>query len=388
MVLSLGFLSLVYLASRHQIPIGRLAWFFWSASFVSLPILTIFAGFEYFLIYWPSVKNSPSISQSSKAFIGAPIKFIVITMLTLAMSGIFHVVIGLFLSIMVPVEPYQSFAIEGFNNNFGTDLILYHLQNFSILWPSFILLKVTLLFIEPGVRIKGHGFIRDGLVPLLAGFLCSLIFKNILSINAILLFSAFIFLPWTALFGKDRFDKVATGEPEFKIPVQIPVEHTYRPNVSPFWGILLLFVSVLIMGLCLNSALRISQANSNMFIGSALVVLIGALVSAGFIFAAMNMLFAYRKVMITSYEVEVFEKAYFIVIPKIKSWKSSLSDFSDVKGIKKIFGSNSDTNAYYFVVQLINGKDSKKNIELYRANHSDEYLNVADQWKKLLNLKN
>lgn len=387
LVLSLGFLALVYVAVNNQIPIARLSWFFWSSSFLFLPVLALLTMLEYFLSYWPAVKNNSGAFQSSKSFIGSPFKFALMTFLAFFMTGLFHVVIGLFLSIVLPVEPLQNFGIEGFNKNFGLDLILYHLQNFPVLLPIFLLLKSSLLLIEPGVRLRGHSIIRDGIIPLLAGFTCSLIFKNEISLIAIVLFSALIFLPWSALFGKDRFDKVATSEPEFQIPVQIPVEHTYRPNVSPFWGALLLFLSIFILGLCFTSAMKVWQSNPGSIVASALIVLIGVLVSAGFLFAGMNMLFAFRKVILTSQYAEVFEKAYFIFIPKIKNWKSSMADFKQVQGLKKVFPANSDTNAYYFVVQLINEKDAKKNIELYRAYHSDEYLNVAERWKKLLNLK-
>jgi hypothetical protein len=388
LALFVGFIASVYVASTYQIPIARMAWFFWSSSLLFLPIFALFTVAEYFLSYWPSIKNSSGALQSSKSFIGSPPKFIVMTFLAFLMSGIFHVVIGLFLSIILPVEPLQIFAIEGYNKNFGLELILYHLQNFPVLLPPFLLLKSSLLFIEPGVRLRGHSVIRDGIVPLLAGFVCSMNFKNELPLTAIILFSALIFLPWTVLFGKDRFDKVATREPEFQIPIQIPVEHTYRPNVSPFWGILLLCLSVFILGLCFASAAKVFQSNPGSLIGSALIGLIGILVASGFLFAGVNMLFAFRKVILTSHQAEVFEKAYLIFIPKIKNWKSSMADFTKVQAAKKVFAANSDTNAYYFVVQLMNEKDPKKNIELYRANHSDEYLNIAEQWRKLLNLQN
>ena len=138
LALFVGFIASVYVASTYQIPIARMAWFFWSASLLFLPIFALFTVAEYFLSYWPSIKNSSGALQSSKSFIGSPPKFIVMTFLAFLMSGIFYVVIGLFLSIILPVEPLQNFSIEGFNKNFGLELILYHLQNFPVLLPPFL----------------------------------------------------------------------------------------------------------------------------------------------------------------------------------------------------------------------------------------------------------
>ena len=101
----------------------------------------------------------------------------------------------------------------------------------------------------------------------------------------------------------------------------------------------------------------------------------------------MNMLFAYRKVFLSSNHIEVIEKGYLVVIPKVKSWICSLSDYSKVVASQRVFPASSDTNAYYFVVTLIHKSNSKRNIELYRAYHSDDYQQVAEKWKKVLNLE-
>lgn len=383
-VLFFGFLSLVYVIWKWQIPTARVAWFFWSSSLLFLPISAFFILAEYFLNYWPSVKNSPEFPQSSRSFFGSPFKFVSVTLLSHFISGIFHMVIGLFLSIVLPVEPFQLFNLEGYNNHFSLGLAWYHVQNFSILVPFFLLMKGSLIFLEQGLRLRGHASVRDGFVPLMAGFVSVLVFKNESSLASSIFFGAILFLPWTALFGKDRFDKVATRESEFQIPIKIPVEYTYRAHISWFWGILLLCISIMILGLCFFSSIKIIQAEQGSIIAALLVGIMGIFFSTGIVFVGMNLFFAFRKVLLTREQVEFFEKSYVVFIPKEKSWKSSMAEYIGVEGHKKMLRGGTDSNAYYFVVQLIHANDSKKNIELYRAYHSDEYLKIAEQWKKLL----
>lgn len=389
MVLAAGFIWTCYLMSQNQILISNAAWFFWSASFLFLPLLAFANLAEYFVSYWPSVKFqlNGTESQSSRSNVGHPAKFLIMTIMAVVFCALFHVFGGFFLSVMNPVEPLDLFSINGFNQNFSAQTILYHFEKLSLLLPSFIILKLSSAFVEQSVRIKGFGMLRDALVPLFAGAFSFYVLKNQSTIIQGIAFCIFLFAPWALIFGKDRFDKAATREPEFSIPIQLPVEHTYRPNVSAFWGILLLIVSIAILSISFFAASKIFQAGQLQVVMAVVVGMIGLIVSSGFAFGAVNMLFAYRKVKLTSSTVDVYEKAFLIVIPKIRQWSSLLSNYSNVVAEEKVIQAASDTNANYFVVSLLHISDAKKNIELYRAYHSDDYKKVAASWKKILNFK-
>jgi hypothetical protein len=380
LTLIIGFFLVVDLLQSHQVSLAQAAWFFWSANFLFLPLWFILASTEYLI----TGKKYHTKSSSSSA-LNSPIRFFVMSILTVLMGGLFHVVAGLFLSILQPVEPYTLFRVEGFNQNFDLNLILYHIKNFSFLIPGFLALKMTLLFVEPGLRLTGHSCLRDGIFPLIAAFVIGFVFRDLSPSESVVLFSGFLFLPWTLIFGKDRFAKIATSEPELQIPLQVPVQHTYRPQVSPFWGIVFLLSGLFIGVFIFHMTQKIVQAGQAPWIAVLLMGLIGWTVGSGFIFVGMNMLFSSRQVHLTISQVSVVEKAFLIVIPRIRKWSCQMSDYSSVDALAKS-GVSSNAKSV-FVIQLTHRLDKAKNVELYRAYHSDDYKIMADQWRQLLGFK-
>ena len=90
------------------------------------------------------------------------------TIVAVIIPGLFHVFVGLFLSITLPIEPFELFSVNGFSKNFDITFIFYPLKKFAFLIPTFVLLKSSLLFcLNPGLRLRGHSNIRDGLLPLI-----------------------------------------------------------------------------------------------------------------------------------------------------------------------------------------------------------------------------
>ena len=368
-VLLIGFFWVFYSLQNHSVSLSQTAWFFWSANFLFLPVwagLTIVEGF-----YKSKPKTFP--------------RLLVMTLLTAFMAGLFHVIVGLFSSILQPIEPFHFFHLDGYNKNFGLDLIFYHLNHFSFLWPGFLALKSTLLLIEPGLRRNGHSLFRDGILPLIVAFILTAIFKDRPQTELIVSLSAFLFLPWTIILGKDRYDKIATLEPELMVPCQLPIRHTYRPQVSPFWAVLVLFVAVFILGLVFQMAVKINQVGQTPLVFILMMVLIGVTVAFGFIFAGVNMLFSYRQIHLTRSDVSVFEKAFLIVIPRIKEWRCSISDYSKVEARTRAGVSNNSKSI--FIVELVHKNDKNKNIELYRAYYPDDYKKITEKWSELLELR-
>lgn len=375
--LILGFLLTVYNLNLNQLNLAQVAWFFWSASFLYLPVWFVLAAIEY-LISPQKYKNKDRPTSS----LSTSIRFFTLSLLTVIICCLFHLMAGLFLSILQPVEPFELFRIEGYNKNFDLNLISYHLKSYFYLGPGFVALKFSLFFIEPGQRLNGHACLRDGIFPLIGATLFSFVFKDLPQSLGLLLFSGFLFLPWTLIFGKDRYDKIATSEAELNIPCQVPIQHTYRPQVTTFWGVLVLFFGLLIGTFVIHMAIKINLAGQTPVFFIFLMGLIGFTVGSGFIFAGMNMLFSYRQVSLTRFQVTVVEKAFLIIIPIFKKWNCQLSEYLKIEAVAQS-GVSSNVQTV-FVVKLVHQLDHKKNLELYRAYHSEDYQNVAKKWRELL----
>lgn len=386
--LGLGFLWVTTLTWTLGLGLSQTAWFFWSASFLFLPLWAVFSVAEYFRYCFVGAKNQPTQEKdrSGHSHDSLP-RFLFFTSLMFLMSGLFHIVIGLFLALFLPVEPLSYFSFEGYNSHFNIELVYFHLAEYPALIPGFLLLKSTIILSPRGLRLKGHTCLRDGIFPFFAAVLAAAIFKSPdQSAFALVLFSSVVFLPWSNILGRDRFEKMTLKEPELQVPLRLPVTHLYKPKVSIFWGIAALTMALYLMSLSLFFADKIIARQNVPFVYPVLLALIGITVSLGFVFAGMNMLFAFRKVQLFEGHVSVHERAFLILIPKHRRWTSSLSEYTHVAALKQS-GTSSSGRVSHYSVQLKHFDDAKKNIELYRAFHSDDYKQVAQNWENLLQLK-
>lgn len=376
-ILALAFFTAGMGFHLAEVTLQQGAWFYWAASFVFLPVgLALNAG-EY--IY--TRKHRPlEISISDSSF-----KFIFLTVASFVGYGLFHFVTGLFLSILLPMEPVHDFMINGYNKNFRPELLTSALMLGLPLAPSFILLKLSLLAVPQAIRLRGHSLLRDGVLPLIAGAIALIVLKKIGTSESLFIFCVLLFLPWTIILGNDRYAKKDLRQPELAVPVQIPVSHVYRPQVSPFWGILLLILASLILMLSTFGAFHIYQLNPGYAFLALIPLLIGLLVASGFVFGGINLLFSFRKIELTTSLISIYEKAYWVVLPKTKSWSAHFSDYLEVESEEKIIPGGRGASASVYVVHLKHKSDKKKDVELYRAYHSQDYESVARAWKKLLN---
>ncbi len=398
-VLIIGVVYAFSVAISVGVSYREVAWFFWSCSLLCLPLLLVGYVSEYFLSVYPS-QELPAVKGVSKNFDQAPLNSPVLYLLFMSVitvvSGYMIAFLGVFLAIIAPIEPAQYFAINGYTKSFNVAPVLYLFTKYVYLLPAFLALKSALFVVGPINRVRGYGYVKDAGLALVSCFIALIAglrlkgavpYDNLAALQLII-FLIPMFLPWGLIAGKDIRSKRYNKLPELNVPIKLPVMYVYHPN-QKFWGSLLMFAALFILIMILNPLAMIWGMSTYALIAKILISVfiagIGLAVVSGFLFAGMNMLFGFKKIVLKDSGVEYGERGYWIIFPKDTAFNALWSEYVCLEQRRELWTSGpSSSSNYRYIVLLRHHQDPKKNVQLYVAYHESDLEDIAQQWSHLL----
>lgn len=381
-ILSMGFvwtLFFLMLPAGHvslgpqPISVNETAWIFWAMSFAFSPLIALFS-FRLALSKWRSGERNKNILLLVKH----GLHFIFM----LVMSSIVHTFIGLFMSVLLPIEPAQQFGPNGFINHFEWTQVLELLSRHPELFVGFLALKSSALIVKKEELLGGHTLVQHGVLSLVFGAIARL--ADHFFPLGIFIFAGLQFFPWPLIVDKDIHGKARAKEADLSPDPVLPIEFIDR--ASSFWGMVVAGFGSIFLLIAPVFLFQMIHKQQLVDAGSIFFGILFLLAFAGFgglaVLIGCTMIFGYSKVLINSDSVHV-ESRFRDSIFRKRFWSEPRSRYH-LEKITEVHRDSDGPDYTSFTIEYRHASDTKRNVILYRSYHAEGLEEKFKAWQRAL----